>query len=668
MNGKPALQHGGPSYSMLPSGPQGAPTGPSAGMGGGRGPVPFDLQANKSPIDAGFPNTEDFDRGVIEFRQGVSDSVLDLSSLQGPLTFGKKLCSLTGMLVATGTLVGVFYIAAKVTLVRKGEIGIVEHIDGTLRALEPGFHIIETIGTRVHKASLADDFISQGALKIIRVLPQNVGLGTQNGRPVILLPGRHLIIDPVFVFHRQEPLTNPQISLGTVSLIQVQQGQVGLATVESTAHFLEPGRHNINSRTFAFHGFRPSTSEHINIGSKHRICVPAGKIGLGWERGAPLLLEPGQIYNIDSPVFAYAGSRALTEPVITHGSMTLVTVKQGAVGVSFEDGALTILPPGRHVLTKATHFFSGFLNMGQTVMGISEIYSMTSDNLGIKFDAAITVRVVDPKLAVSMLCPMDNDNRFDARTLFATVVAKAKLSLSIIIGNSRLNRVFRSTTRANGPAKQFESDQVLDAQPELPSSGASSRPTAPAAASAVPSKYQHPSEDPEDSSSMSFKQNVHDVFMAAFHESMLSQCGVEVVDMSIEDITIVNPELAHAMAQGAVARTNLLKAQIDMEVMRSKATAEQTSEIIRAEGRAKATAIIATAEADRIRKLDEAMSSVSGITAQRELIKAAGEVLSESKSSVVLASSIGDVTNLLGNGTGIVGTGLGLNRNTNRMA
>ena len=36
--------------------------------------------------------------------------------------------------------------------------------------------------------------------------------------------------------------------------------------------------------------------------------------------------------------------------------------------------------------------------------------------------------------------------------------------------------------------------------------------------------------------------------------------------MSIEDITIVNPELAHAMAQGAVARTNLLKAQIDMEV------------------------------------------------------------------------------------------------------
>lgn len=210
----------------------------------------------QSPIDAGFPNSEDFDRGHIEFRAGVADSSLDLSSLQGPLSFGKKLCSLAGLTVAAGSGIGIFYIANKVTLVRKGEIGIVEHIDGTLRVLEPGFHIIETIGTRVVKAMLADDYISHSLLKIIRVLPQNVGLGTQNGRPVILLPGRHLIIDPVFVYQRQEPLTNPHIQIGTVNLITVQQGQVGLATVESTAHFLEPGRHNINSRTFTFHGFR----------------------------------------------------------------------------------------------------------------------------------------------------------------------------------------------------------------------------------------------------------------------------------------------------------------------------------------------------------------------------------------------------------------------------
>lgn len=84
----------------------------------------------------------------------------------------------------------------------------------------------------------------------------------------------------------------------------------------------------------------------------------------------------------------------------------------------------------------------------------------------------------------------------------------------------------------------------------------------------------------------------------------------------------------------------------------------QTAEVIRAEGRARATAIIAAAEADRIRKIDEAMRSVSSITAQRELIKASGEVLSEAKSSVILAQSIADVSQLLGNGNGFVSKAL----------
>ena len=39
---------------------------------------------------------------------------------------------------------------------------------------------------------------------------------------------------------------------------------------------------------------------------------------------------------------------------------------------------------------------------------------------------------------------------------------------------------------------------------------------------------------------------------------------------SIEDVKITNPELAKAMAQGAVARTNLIKAQIDQDVMKSQ--------------------------------------------------------------------------------------------------
>lgn len=85
------------------------------------------------------------------------------------------------------------------------------------------------------------------------------------------------------------------------------------------------GVHKINSPSFTFHGFKDSTDEEIAIGSKHRIVIPsgatcytsrgrlsyltpaphtfAGKVGLAWDNGSPMLLETGRTYNIDSPTF-----------------------------------------------------------------------------------------------------------------------------------------------------------------------------------------------------------------------------------------------------------------------------------------------------------------------------------------------------------------------------
>lgn len=61
--------------------------------------------------------------------------------------------------------------------------------------------------------------------------------------------------------------------------------------------------HRINSPSFTFHGFKDSTDEEIKIGSKHRIVIPSGKVGLAWDNGSPILLETGRTYNIDSPTF-----------------------------------------------------------------------------------------------------------------------------------------------------------------------------------------------------------------------------------------------------------------------------------------------------------------------------------------------------------------------------
>ena len=82
----------------------------------------------------------------------------------------------------------------------------------------------------------------------------------------------------------------------------------------------------------------------------------------------------------------------------------------------------------------------------------------------------------------------------------------------------------------------------------------------------------------------------------------MESCGIKVIDMSIEDVEITNQMLAKAMARGAVAATDLEKTRL-----------EQVAAITAAEGKSKAMNILATAEANRIKTLDEAKNATKDI-------------------------------------------------------
>lgn len=57
----------------------------------------------------------------------------------------------------------------------------------------------------------------------------------------------------------------------------------------------------------------------------------------------------------------------------------------------------------RHILDRPTHVFNGFLGTGQETLPINEVTGMSRDNVGLCFDAAITVQVVDGAKAVPVL-------------------------------------------------------------------------------------------------------------------------------------------------------------------------------------------------------------------------------------------------------------------------
>jgi regulator of protease activity HflC (stomatin/prohibitin superfamily) len=578
----------------------------------------------------------EFERGVVDCRVGETSN-LDLTALQQPLSLSAKLRSAVGILLALATGVGVPYVLSRITLVRKGELALVQSVDGSMRVLGEGLHLLETFGTSVTIKPLTDNLIASGVIHILRVLPGHLGLGTANGLPIILLPGRHLINDPLFAYTGQAAMTDAHISVGPVHIITVPSGQVGLCTVDATAHFLEPGRHHINNPRFRFAGFRSSTDEHIQCGSKHRVVVAAGKLGLAWERGTPVLLEPSAVYNVDSPTWSFVGSVPTTQAVVQHGSLKLVTVKQGFVGISFDDGRLAVLQPGRHVLEKPTHAFAGFLSTGQQTLSIAQVTSMSSDNVGLQFDAAVTIQVVDAGKAVTTLANTSAVESFEPRNMWQAVVEKAKLALSAIVGNNRLNNPKRTRVAIGGT---HVSAQGAGAGTGGVGGGGGGTPGGAEG-------------DPEGGvEEGSFKQVLHDSFLATFADSMVRDCGIRVVDFSVEDVRFTDPELASALARGAVARTDLIKADIEMQVRRTQALSEQAAEVLRAEGHARAIAILASAEAARIRTVDGAMATVSATTAQRELVLASADVLKASNTSLLLAHSAADVANLLGGRVG----------------
>ena len=568
-----------------------------------------------------------FDHGKVPFIH-ADESLLHDQSLNDEHGCERPILKYPAHCLAGATIIGCCWVAGKTNIIRQDEIGIVTQMDGGVHLLTPGCHSSGCC-TDIKRFKVRSDLINHGNMHIVRIPAGNYGKAWRNGVAEILLPGRHVINDPLFEFVSTIPINDPIISHGTVSILTIAGNQIGRCIVNGKGFWLQPGRHFINNPQFNFIGSVDTTTECIVVGSKARITVPSGKIGLAWEKGEACILEHGSVIERDSPFFKYSGSVDMTRSLITHGSIKFVSVRQGLFGVSYNEGVLQILTQGRHILTKPTHFLAGFLPSGQQTLSIEAVTSMSSDNVGIKFDAALTIQVIDPSKAVTMLGIASNKTKktgaasksgaaseqFDLESFYWNIVQQAKLALSIIIGNNKLNASFKSTSK---------SSPVVIAQ-SVNNDGKEA-------------KRANPEDQEDDYEDGSFKQHIHDLFMLKFSENMSGSNGVLIVDMSIEDIIITNPELAKAMSQAAVSATKLSSARIEVEEKR-----------MRAQGQARSMQILAEAEANRIRTLDDAMSKISQVTQQRELIRSTGDAIEKSRSCVLMGNSFVDVTRMLGN-------------------
>ena len=131
------------------------------------------------------------------------------------------------------------------------------------------------------------------------VIPQGkVGFTEKNGKMEVLAPGRRRIwhpqrqmLDQVF------DVNNPLIQVGNWTFVRILPGQIGLAVQEGKPVILEAGRHRLVSPEWRFIGTQNANDDEISwpeVSALKVIRVRPGKVALIYENGQPQVLMQRQ--------------------------------------------------------------------------------------------------------------------------------------------------------------------------------------------------------------------------------------------------------------------------------------------------------------------------------------------------------------------------------------
>jgi len=151
------------------------------------------------------------------------------------------------------------------------------------------------------------------------LVPQgNVALTWYGDTPLVYGPGRHFLLAPTHSVSRiVELVDNPVIKHGSVNIISVQLGQVGLAHDVATGlpMIMSTGTHIIDSETFSFNEFSQLTNRVTEIGTLRLIRVELGDVGYGYRSdGELMILKPG--LHLVTPPDRYMGTLSMQVQIL----------------------------------------------------------------------------------------------------------------------------------------------------------------------------------------------------------------------------------------------------------------------------------------------------------------------------------------------------------------
>ncbi len=281
--------------------------------------------------------------------------------------------------------------------------------------LLPGLHIYEdpTFQLRgkldVRNLSLREEkndiksFFEHDTITLIRLEKNQLGCAMNGREPVLLLPGVHIKNNRAFKIEDVVDANSQHIHFNTVHVIQVKAGEIGLAWNDNKPVMLKAGVYKISSTSFKFEKFCNENDKLIQHGPITIVRVNQGELGYAWDKGEAIELAPGLHYRED-PQFIFDRCERANKEVIQFGNITHVIVKSGEARAINLDGALRILSEGRHDFTSPTLTVAAEpIPLQDVIMPLHEIKVTTRDRMPMHVTGQVTYNITDPeKLIKSM--------------------------------------------------------------------------------------------------------------------------------------------------------------------------------------------------------------------------------------------------------------------------
>ncbi|GEM_PF-4440893 len=295
------------------------------------------------------------------------------------------------------------------TIINHGTITIIRVLPNELgRAKEngnpiillPGLHIrnsasfeyVDKLNMRTLKGGVEHETIS-----IVRVNKNEIGCALLKGEPVLLSPGIHIRNSTAFKFVKMENANNPHIDFQTIHVLQVKSDEIGLAWNDNKAITVPPGIYKLNSNTFTFKEIKKVSEKLINHAPITIVRVDQGELGYAWDNGKAIELEPG-IHRREDPQFIFDRLEPANKEVIKHGNIAHIIVKDGEARAVYHQGKLNILDAGKYDYDDAQtlSIAEQAISLRDIIKPLKEIKVVTKDRMPMHVTGQVTYRVSDP--------------------------------------------------------------------------------------------------------------------------------------------------------------------------------------------------------------------------------------------------------------------------------